>query len=635
VLAAGLWWSYAGLVDQTADNRAANRLSSLTSDQLHSWKSERGEGEIRVRFSGDGRSFTYASLSGGWLRIWVKEALAGTEPYLVTSDETDNRMPIWSPDDQQIAFVSTRGNQTGIWSVPASGGEAVLLKALNDSNPQPIHWSKDGSTIYYQSAFNLYALDIASKETSQITDLKRSRLPRSFSISPGEGQIAYSDDKDGQVDLWFASLRGGDPVQVTRDPEEDRYPIWHPDGERILYTSNRGGVSEICVAYLDGRPPLQLTTGASGERRVSDISRDGTRMIEVTTRDDAEVYGVEVDTGREFDVPHEIGLNLWPDVSPDGKMIAFQYTSPVGRLVSSSVIARPLAGQGRVQLAFNGFNLRWSPDGSALAFLRVSGGTTDIFTVNAAGGDEKQLTSGGIYIGGYAILPSNKLVRDYCWSPDGTKIVYSTARSGYSNLWTINRDGAEDLQITSNSDANLVLYDPLYSPDGGRIAYISETRTKLEDGKKVWSLQLAEQRESRTVFQANSLIRLVGWSESGNELIVAVDKDNSGYRQFPIDVSVLVIDAGGSNREIGTFKSTYIVTTQLSPDGQTLSFVSDQDGADNIWAVPVTGGRARKITANADPKLYLANPVWSPDGKMIYYSKQTRWNVISAVQNFN
>jgi Tol biopolymer transport system component len=128
--------------------------------------------------------------------------------------------------------------------------------------------------------------------------------------------IAYTDTKDGQSDVWIAQLRGGDAVRVTNDPEEDQSPIWHPDG-RVFIPPN-GLVSLRHAAYLDGRPPLQLTAGSGGQR-VSDISADGTQILEVSTRNDVEIYGVEVDTGREFEVAHEVGLNAWPEVSPDGE----------------------------------------------------------------------------------------------------------------------------------------------------------------------------------------------------------------------------------------------------------------------------------------------------------------------------
>jgi TolB protein len=538
--------------------------------------------------------------------------------------------------DQQIAYISKRGDETGIWSIPALSGTPKPLITLADSFPVLILWSKDGSIIYYQAQSNLYAANLVSKQVSRITNFDPSKLPsKHFSVSPDEKHLIYTDAKDGQVDLWVAPMRGGEPLRVTNDPEEDSYPVWHPDGKRVVYTSNRAGVYEICVAYLDGRKPLQLTVGGSSDRSVSDISSDGTRILQVSTRDDAEVYGVEISSGREHDLLYEIGLKLWPEVSPDGRMIAFQYTSTIGRLVSSSIIARPLAAGGQpLQIGSDGFNLSWSPDGSEVAFLRFSEGEINIFTVSGSGGDEKQITTGGVSAIDFGLLPSNLTFRSYSWSPDGKKIVYCSKKSGASNIWTIDADGSDDVKITSNDNTSMGFYGPVWSPDGKRVGFVSKTTIPLDDAKTVWSLWLAEQCGSRLILTANSFMRLVGWADSGDDLIVAIDEENSGDLASPINVALLGITVGKDKREIVSLKSVYIGTIRISPDRQTLAFISDRDGTNNIWTVAATGGKSNKVTVNTDPKLYLASPAWSPDGRMVYYSKQTRWNLISIVENF-
>lgn len=625
------WWTLKGFRDRPE----AERSPSLNSRELHSWKSERGETTLHARFSRDGKYIAYSLTSGGRIGIWVKQTVTGADPLLITRGKTDNLWPIWSPDDQQVAFVSREGDRTGIWAMPAFGGMPTLLKNLEETSPEPIRWSKDGRTIYYQWRSNLYALDLASKATTKMTNFDPLKVPfKRFSISPDENRIAYNDTNDGQIDIWVASMQGGDPVQVTDDADEDMHPVWHPDGKRIIYTSNRDGRYEICESFLDGRKPLQITSAGGIDRTVWDISSDGTRIVQISTRDDADIYGVEIDTGREFDVPHfEIGLKLWPEASPDGQTVAFHFASTLEKLMKSSIVSRPIAPGGRqTQLASGGYNLSWSPDGSKLAFMRLSD-SFNIFTVNARGVDEKQLTDGGCYVSGYTYLPSNRFVRDYSWSPDSSKIAYSSGKSGAGNIRTINADGSGDGQITRNTDTNLNYYGPLWSPDGKRIAYVSGTRAPTADGKRIWSLRLAGPTESDIIFQAGSFVRLVGWSESGKDLIIAKDKDDNSAN--PIVVDVLGITTSGERRAIVSLNSAYPPTIQLSPDRRTIAFVSDRDGTDNIWVVPVTGREARRITLNTDPKLYIANPTFSPDSKAIYYSKQIRWNLISMIENFN
>ena len=117
-------------------------------------------------------------------------------------------------------------------------------------------------------------------------------------------------------------------------------------------------------------------------------------------------------------------------------------------------------------------------------------------------------------------------------------------------------------------------------------------------------------------------------------MIITKDKGENGDDDNPIVVDVLGVTTTGERRAIVSLNSVYPPTIQLSPDRRTIAFVSDRDGNDNLWVIPAMGREARRITLNTDPKLYIANPSFSPDSRAIYYSKQIRWNLISMIENF-
>ncbi|MDQ3011126.1 MAG: hypothetical protein M3X11_10555, partial [Acidobacteriota bacterium] len=66
----------------------------------------------------------------------------------------------------------------------------------------------------------------------------------------------------------------------------------------------------------------------------------------------------------------------------------------------------------------------------------------------------------------------------------------------------------------------------------------------------------------------------------------------------------------------------------------TIAFTSRQDGKDNVWLIPANGGEARKLTANSDLKLYFSSLSWSPDGRAIYFGRQSRHSLLSMIINF-
>ena len=136
-----------------------------------------------------------------------------------------------------------------------------------------------------------------------------------------------------------------------------------------------------------------------------------------------------------------------------------------------------------------------------------------------------------------------------------------------------------------------------------------------------------------SILDHDSFLRPVGWS-AGNELIVAVAEENQGSLSALSRIRLLAIGPQGQQRDIRSLESAYITTVEVSPDGLTLCFVSARDGADNIWVLPVSGGEAKRVTANADPKLYFGYPVWAPDGNTIYYGKQMGTESIVMIENF-
>src|SRR5262249_25356640 len=151
--------------------------------------------------------------------------------------------PIWSPDDQKIAFFSNRGGSQAIWISPRMGGTLQFVQTVPGVSAQLRRWSSDGNTIYYEADHNFYAVDLNSHDVTQLTGFDPATSDsRDFAISPQEDKVAYSDSQNGQFDIWTMPLRGGQRRRVTNDSKDDIYPVWDAQGERIIYSSIRNGV---------------------------------------------------------------------------------------------------------------------------------------------------------------------------------------------------------------------------------------------------------------------------------------------------------------------------------------------------------------------------------------------------------
>jgi serine/threonine protein kinase/dipeptidyl aminopeptidase/acylaminoacyl peptidase len=626
----------------TRQNRPAetNFSASLTSSQIASWKSELSEADaIRARFSPpDGKLIAYVASKNGGNAIWLKQ-IDGGEPFTRRPDDARETSPLWSPDGSQIAYISERGGQRGIWIAPALGGAPVLIAPLESRSQVLLHWSKDGATLYFEMRQNLYALDIASKQITRLTNFDESRpMEHGFSFSPDEKRIVYADRKDGQKDLWIADRDGANPARLTNDAAEDSEPVWYKDGERVIYNSNRNGIKQICLAFPDGRAPVQLTFSDS-DSKVSDVSADGAKILYTSAKDESDLWGVRLDSGKEFQLTSDIGVEFWQEAAPNGETIAYQAArqSSVGdKLFHCLILSQKIAGDMRqIQMTDDGFNPRWSPDGSQMAFLRSTAGNNSLWITSAAGGDARLLTGGGIFFGGYLLLPYNRVqTQDYQWSADSRSLIYCAARDGISNIWQTTTDGAGEKQLTGNEEKSVIFLNPLVSPDGGRVAWLA--MSTLDPRKPAWSVWVLADGKASRIYQSESVLSLTGWSASGKELIIKSVPGASRVSPFPVEVSILQSGADTVNapREIARLKATYFQNIALSPDRKTIAFVTRTGGGDTIQILPSTGGAAKTLAASSDVRVYFSSLSFAPDGKTIYYGKQANWQIISMINNF-
>lgn len=601
-------------------------------------------------FSPDGRLIAFAADGDGQnLRIMQ---VNGSQPVQVTRDKWRDTSPVWSPDGNRLAFVSNRGNQVGIWTVPFLGGEIELVKILGDSAldgkvgpPLLKAWARDGRSIYYEWNRNLYRLDLRSKESQQLTRFDpRTQFPGNFALSSDERWIAYTDNEGGQFDLWRLGLSGGSPLRVTNDPAIDRHPLWHPDGRRLLYDSVRDGRQQVYQVDVTGGEPAPLAGGDHDGFLVA-LSPSGEQILCYSQRDEADLFAVGLEDGVERQLTGELGVEYWPSVAPDGTAIAFQAIA--GERFNwdprrGTLFIKSLGAEEKPQrLAAEAFSAQWSPNGEQVAFLRWKGQAHSLWTVAAMGGAEKQLVSDGVFYGGQAGGPTYNRVNaaDYGWSPDSRRLAYCAKQDGVRNVWVISADGTGATNVSTNRDPQQRFHSPLWSPEGAQLAYVSTTDADPQAGQQAWQLWVGKPGQARLIFHTKEVLRLLGWTTE-QELIVALVANEDLNRVLPATVRVIVLATTGSaleaeQRATHLLAHTYLNNLHLSPDRRNVSFVAAQDGREDIWILSLNGGQTRRVTNNADGKLHYSGLAWAPDGKALYFSKQSKWNLLSLIANLH
>ena len=419
--------------------------------------------------SPDGTFFVYTKIIDGSSDLFLQR-VAGGKPINLTADSAaGDSQPAFSPDGQQIAFRSEREGG-GIFLMGATG-ESV--KRLTDFGFNPA-WSPDGREIAVatEGAFD----PRARFSTSQIVRVDVATGARhSLAVpdgvqpawSPHRLRIAYwgvTEPRNHRA-IWTIPVDGGPPVTVVDDAFYNWSPAWSPDGRFLVFASNRGGSMNLWRVAIDERSGRVLgtpqpITNSSEWSALPSLSRDGHRLIYAT------------DSSRSF-----------------VEMVPFN--------PETAQVAGPPA------LAYQGaraiLSCDVSPDGAWLV-LGASSPAEDLLLVRSGGGDVRQLT--------------NDLARDRTpyWSPDGSRILFASNRSGKYEAWTIRPDGSGLTQITRLLDQP-VLY-PFWSPDGKQIGFNYFSRgTALLDLVRARSRpRVLPPAEGGQIFNASA------WSRDGGAL---------------------------------------------------------------------------------------------------------------------
>ena len=614
----------------------ASNFDSMRPVRLVQWRSGASSNDTDYRVSHDGKLVAYSSSrDGGDEGIYVKQTGDGEE-IRVTKDSWRNISPIWSPDDQRIAFVSVRENEPGIYVIPSLGGNPTLLFKTEKANLSLRHWSKDGGSIYYEQMGNFYWVDIASRSTHRITDLPDSSAgnDRYFAVSPDEVDIAYCDVQDGRRDIWIAPMTGGKPQRVTDDAGEEHRPIWHPDGKRILYNILRNDFYQINLAYRDSHEQVQVTRG-EGNYELIDLSPDGSRIYYTNWEKRSDISGVNTETGEESELAAGMETEMWPEVSPDGSSIVYQSnasTNPTANLQRSVLMVKFPDGH-TAPVASNAYNPRWLPDSRQVAFLRwhQEEKKNQLWIVNTVSGEERQVTIDSVLSPSIGLMPISRAeVGEIDFSPDGSRFVYVDFQKP-RNVHLGRTDGSASTKLTDSMTSDVRYFSPLFSPKGDKIAYVSVRKPADDPTKREWGVTFLEGGQVKIILLPGSL-RMIGWAGSGDAIFVA--RTARPMTTEPETVEILRMSSSSGSNTIAVLEDIHADSLTLSADGKTLAFTGRRNDKDDIWTISTAGGEPKKLTNNGNTRIFYANLAWSPAGKVIYFDKQEQINTISMFENF-
>jgi hypothetical protein len=235
--------------------------------------------------------------------------------------------------------------------------------------------------------------------------------------------VARFDDLGGNNDLWVAPAEGGQPTRVTFDPANDPFPVWSPNGEDIVWGSNRDGVYHLYRRAASGSGQDALILKAPLFKLPTDWSRDGKyvlyRQIDPATHYDIWALPLGAADAKPFPVLQSAANEAAAVLSPDGKWLAFG-SDESGRY-EVYLQSFPDGGGKRQVSTAGGNSPQWRSDGRELYFHAPDG---KLMATSVEGGANITTTAP---VALFEFLPGGNLVTPYYTvTPDGRRFLLST-----------------------------------------------------------------------------------------------------------------------------------------------------------------------------------------------------------------
>jgi dipeptidyl aminopeptidase/acylaminoacyl peptidase len=341
-------------------------------------------------------------------RIWMMPA-SGGEAIPMTAEDVSSSHARWSPDGKYLSFLSKRNEgKTQVWLLNRMGGEAQrLTETIQDVDD--FSWSPDSKRLVLilcdpspEELADAKAKDKdkpgGDKDKEKDAKPKKPKTPPPFVVD----RYRFKTDTVGYLDrrrthLYVFDVTSKAIVQITSGDFDDSEPAWSPDGRQLAFRSNRSV------------PDPDRTYDSNIWVVAADNPDKGAHLTQVTTNP---------------------GADAAPSWSPDGKWITYITQLEPKLLVYAThhIAVSPAAGgeANVLTLAFDRMSRspHFSPDGKFVYFITDDDGTQNLCSVSVTGGEITRPVSGRVVVSAYTVAKSGEIAALIA-TPDRPNEIYT------------------------------------------------------------------------------------------------------------------------------------------------------------------------------------------------------------------
>jgi len=445
-------------------------------------------------------------------------------------------------------------------------------------------------------------------------------------FSPDGKWIAFSSDRNGNLDVFLIPSEGGTAKQLTFHSADDAVLGWQPDSRAVLFSSNRGEdfTNQLYLVGVDGGLPIKAGTdmGVQGA-----YSPDGKRLAynpksQVYWRkyyrgsNQSDVVVLDIAAKKFTQLTDFDGHDSWPMWGNDGGI--YFVSDREGNGLTNIWRISGDGGKAERVTSFKTGDVRWpaaSSDGRTIVFehdfgiwkLDVNSRKVSPIPLNIAAETQENLNE---------MQTFNSQSDDFDLAPSSRRLAFSI----HGEIFTAPVEEGDLKQLTDGPARDRSVS---YAPDGKSVAFISDRSGREE----IYVASIDGAGEARQVTNIDTLKLGYRWSPDAKEIAFST----SDGRLRKVDLATKTVT------ELDSSNYGNLSTPTWSPDGKWIAYSkSDVSRTSDIYLIASSGAEktAHKLTFDSNSDI---SPAFAPDGRKLFFQRieATGGNTPNSVQLYS
>jgi serine/threonine protein kinase/Tol biopolymer transport system component len=556
----------------------------------------------------------------------VRRAITPFETIAVAkfTNFSDAWRPTISPDGKYVVYAKglgdARAGKFSLWRRAIGTTDETQILPDTEGNFYDASFSPDGKYLYYNARLTNQPIAVFRIPVSGGNATKLSlKTPREISVSPDGKRLTFLKDNmpEGKTSVIIADADGTNEREIVTRQAPNYFwakvkPSWSPDGKMIACVAQNGTESfphvfEINVEARTERPvTLQKWTSIEGVVWLPDMTGLLVAASEETSSIQ-QIWCISYPSGEARRVTNDTVNYSGLDLSADGKELVTArlevptsiWVIPVEASQSTPAKSGPLslaasnAKQINVSITGSAYfegndaRLSWAPDGR-IVYMSEESGNADTWSMNSDGSDRKQLTTDPHWDTAAVV------------SPDGRYIAFQSNRAGSENVWIMDIAGGNQRCLTNK----FVERVPDFSADSKWVFFDS-----WETGKEtIWKVPVEGGEPIQVVADLSDLQNI---SSDGNLLAYMGVSAPSAMNPSSNKLFIAPSAGGPPIKSLDANGYEYY----WFPNRRSLTFRLNRDGVTNLWEQPLDGSAPRQLTYFTSEG--VLTHAWSRDGKQL------------------